>query len=109
MTITHTITAADQLADPSDTVDDEFAHQAVAGRWYAFGRMDQGHPAVVCLEAGKGGSPRPSAAATATHFGLLWARGCAREPGIERRGVAEAWKNYVASVGHIVTNRPEGW
>lgn len=90
--------ARPEWADASYNVDD------ASGYWYAYGRLDQGHPAVV-IEPSHG--PDPSQSVTAWHFGRMWAAVQHEYRNPDGRGGAfpglpSAWDNYVASGGRTL-------
>lgn len=99
-TTTHrVITALSDLPDDSypTLIDD------VSAYWYAWGRMDQGHPPVLghlTLDDSK-----PSKVTSAWEFGRMWARAKAALRSGEQTYVPslqDAWANFVASGGHTL-------
>lgn len=83
---------------PAETQDD------LAGYWYAFGRLDQGHAPVAEMAHVDGA---PSATSTAWLFGALWmaAQREFRDQGGYSPGIERAWDNFVASGGRTVQRR----
>lgn len=76
----------------------------LAGYWYAFGRLDQGHPPVAAqLHA----EDAPSTTSTAWLFGSMWMASQReyRDPagrGGYFPGIEPAWENFVASGGRTL-------
>lgn len=97
-TVTHRVFTYDDLPKPiteAETRDD------LAGYWYAFGRLDQGHPPVAEMAHVDGS---PSATSTAWLFGALWMASQRefRDHGGYCPGMQTAWDNFVASGGHTL-------
>lgn len=78
---------------------DAYATADTAGYYYAFGRLDQGHPPVAILAPDRA----PSSTATSWLFGRMWAamQRDYRDPNVGGYfpGIQPAWENFVASGG----------
>lgn len=76
----------------------------IVGFWYAWGRLDQGHPPVL----GSENDPTPNTTSTAWTFGRMYAEQkrafAAGEVGFSH-GVPSAWENFVLTEGKSI-DRP---
>lgn len=97
------VVTVESLARPDWAAENpsEYAGDDTGGFFYATGRMDQGHPAVV-READV--TAYPTVSITAWHFGRKWAE-LQRQyrdphgPGGYYPGIESAWDNYAATGG----------
>lgn len=84
------------------TADEE--RDDTAGYYYAWGRLDQGHPAVARQ---KDAESEPSGTSTSWLFGSMWMQGQRemRDRDHERRhlpSIERAWENFVETAGHSI-------
>lgn len=79
------------VGDPADDL---------AGFWYAWGRLDQGHDPVVPSP----GDTAASSTGTAWWFGHLYAEHRAADR-VTTYGIPTAWEHFVASQGHTLDRK----